>query len=106
MAKRDYWFQVAFGSVPADYNTTAGNIEQAGDFIRVVNSLNQDVELQVRPMPAGGSITGVNSVDNVVIKAGDTYTRPMMHSGGVFVRHRGTAPTSGNIFVNSWSFMP
>lgn len=106
MAKRDFSFEVAFGSIPADYNTTAGNADQAGDFIRVVNSLNQDVELQIRPARDNGSTFGASSVDNVTIKAGDTYTRPMMHSGGVFVRHKGTAPTSGNIFVNSWSFMP
>lgn len=99
MGSRDSFFEATFSQVPASYGAI-GNPAAQGDMIRIVNSLNQDVELEILTL----NYTNMgNGAENVVIKAFDTYTRPFQHSGGIRIRHRGVAPTSGSIFVDSFS---
>jgi hypothetical protein len=103
MGVRDYFLEVSAGTIPADYsNSVASNLNAGGEFIRFINGTNQDVEVEVR-WSADNNSTMRDSTENLTIKAGDRYTRPMRHSGGVRIRHKGIAPSSGTMVVNSWS---
>lgn len=84
---------VAFGSITSSYTDVITAAE--GTVVEVKNSTTVNLSLKFK--------NTANQDVEIILLAGDVFSRiyPLVHQGVIQVKHLGTTPTSGSLFVQS-----
>lgn len=91
-AKASY-SSTAFGSVGVNYTVAITAAE--GDIIEVKNGTDKDVKIKTKNL--------LNKDVEIVLPATDYSMRsiPLVHNGDISLKYNGSAPTTGNVVIQS-----